>query len=68
MGNVIEQFKATTGEYVVISAIGGFIPDVLMCQTVTTLGYPIALKSGYAPTVTDVQADNSSNKVILLVK
>ena len=66
MGNVIEQFKATTGEYVVISAIGGFIPDVLMCQTVTTLGYPIALKGG--STVRDVQADNRNNKVLLLVK
>ena len=68
MVNVIEQFKATTGDYVVISAINGFIPDVLMCQTVTTLGYPIALKGGYAHTVKDLQVDNSNNKVLLMAK
>ena len=67
MVNVIEQSKATTGEYVVINAIVGFMPCVLMYLTVTTLDYPIVLKDGYAPAVKDLQTDNN-NKVFLLVK
>ena len=37
-----------TGEYVVTNVIIGFMPDVLMCLMVTTEGYLIVLKVGYA--------------------
>ena len=68
MVNVTEQFKATTEEYVVISAIGGFIPGVGMYQIMTTLDHPIVLKDGYAATIKDIQTDKfNSNKVFLLV-
>ena len=56
---VIGQFKATTEESVVISAIGGFMPGVLTYHVGTTLDYQIVLKDGYAPTVKTLQTARS---------
>ena len=58
MVNVTGQYKATTEAYVVTSVTIGFISGVLMYQIVTTQGYPIVQKDGFALVVQGLQTDN----------